>query len=348
MGGLPSETITFDQALRGIWLDADEPLEFDRVRAGMQWLTHWVAASGIRETHKFTEDNRPATAILEGDVLPSRRVRLGDGITVYLAHTVGVEGDRMTRRSLSQSWAFETRSTRALALKTLMTTTAHLQALVSIGTGRLAGFEELTLNHPALTHGPASHPRRYRRSIDYFAQWSFHDAETAPLGSHDMPFTLGDLGGMRAVGRWIKTIGSYGHQLDQMMATRRPPTLVRDRLFNRVAALEGYHKLRITKKKVDLKDRLIECASLTDGSFNELVADVEAWAKIAVRERNNIGHGSEPAAFEASDALFIGDSAYWLFVLCLLREMEAPAAVFDRIVQTPVFGWLKRNLVAVK
>ncbi|MEU4763324.1 hypothetical protein AB0H12_08710 [Actinosynnema sp. NPDC023794] len=34
---------------------------------------------------------------------------------------------------------------------------------------------------------------------------------------------------------------------------------------------------------------------------------------------------------------YVGQAAYWLFVLCLLRGAEAPEACFDRLVQSQRF-----------
>jgi hypothetical protein len=78
--------------------------------------------------------------------------------------------------------------------------------------------------------------------------------------------------------------------------------------------------------------------------FQNLVTDIATWAQVATRERNHIGHGSDPGGFEANHTLLVADGAYWLFVFCLLREMDAPEAVFDRIVETPTFRWLRHNL----
>ena len=38
------------------------------------------------------------------------------------------------------------------------------------------------------------------------------------------------------------------------------------------------------------------------------------------------------------------EAAYWLFVLCLLREMQAPQPAFDHLVRCPRFLWAKERL----
>jgi len=151
-------------------------------------------------------------------------------------------------------------------LGTLMATPAHLQALVSIGIDRPAGYEGLVLNHPDLTQGPPTKPRQYRRPIDYLARWSARDDEVEPPKHHGMPFTLRDLGGLPAIGRWLPVANRYQHQLSQVMATRYGSQLVSDRLLNRVAALEGFHKLRNSTES-KLRPRLIECGALAGAPF---------------------------------------------------------------------------------
>jgi len=149
LGGLPSEAIMFNQVFRGALFEHGEELAFDRVSVSMRWLTHWVAQTSLEETHEWVE-GRQVSFTLRGSGLASRRVRLGGGLTVYVHHSLGLEGNEVTHRGLTQQFVFETRSTSLLPLENLMETPARLQALVSIGTGRTAGYDELVLNHPGL------------------------------------------------------------------------------------------------------------------------------------------------------------------------------------------------------
>jgi len=82
--------------------------------------------------------------------------------------------------------------------------------------------------------------------------------------------------------------------------------------------------------------------SLTSFPYNahSWLIDVPQWAQWppgAQHYRRRLGSGG----FEAAPTLLVADGAYWLFVFCLLREMDAPAAVFDRIGETPTFRWLR-------
>lgn len=224
---------------------------------------------------------------------------------------------------------------------------ARLQALVSMGTARTAGFEDVLVMHPDLREGPPSQPRAFRRPITHRAQWAAWDEKHDRVPhDHEMPFTLPDLGGPQALSSWLRVADRYHHQIDMVMATRYRAALVSDKLMYRVAALEGFHKLRVPGRH-DLAVRLRACAELAGDPFTTLVGDVETWVVAAKRQRNHIGHGSHPGEIEASDVLFLADAAYWLFVLCLLREMAAPAAVYERIAETPEYSWLRRRLVSL-
>jgi hypothetical protein len=40
---------------------------------------------------------------------------------------------------------------------------------------------------------------------------------------------------------------------------------------------------------------------------------------------------------------FTAEAAYWLFVLCMLREIQAPRPVFDHLERCPRFLWAKKK-----
>jgi hypothetical protein len=44
---------------------------------------------------------------------------------------------------------------------------------------------------------------------------------------------------------------------------------------------------------------------------------------------------------------FTAEAAYWLFVLCLLRLMKAPTAVFEHITRCRGFVWAKDALTDI-
>jgi hypothetical protein len=109
----------------------------------------------------------------------------------------------------------------------------------------------------------------------------------------DIAFTLSELGGMDGVAKWLKLAATYRSMLGRVMNTRYERRMfVEDRLLDRVAALEGFHRewKRTGKKKVWLVVRLTELAALAGDPFTELVGDAQAWCERVKQERDNIAH----------------------------------------------------------
>lgn len=341
LGGLPSETIRAQQAFRGVWFDETVPCG-DRLSVSMQWLTHWTNLTGLEELHQFKGTRLQGFDLKMRDQ-PSRRARLGDGYTLYLHHGFGVKGDRILERTLYQEATFEIRSTKMQPLRSLMQTAADLQTLVSMGTGRTAGFTDLSLNHPALREGPPSAPRRYRRPIQYIAEWSAQDRTDKPFDIHDQIFSLQDVGGTPALPRWLAMATKYTEPLTRTMATRYSKMFVHEKLFGTVSALEAFHKIRTSSPRAQLATCLTGCLDLAGQPFRDLVVDTGDWLKQVKVERNLIAHGSLGAA-EAEHTVYLADSAYWLFVLCMLREMEAPTQVFEAIGRSRTYQWTQKRL----
>jgi hypothetical protein len=120
---------------------------------------------------------------------------------------------------------------------------------------------------------------------------------------------------------------------------------VQNRLMDRVAALEGFHRAWKGGRR-SLLTMLRELADLAGLPFQELVGDVGRWCRQAKDERHNVAHHKGRSIHQTSgDILFTAEAAYWLFVLCMLRVMPAPSAVFDHIIRCPRFGWVKEGLL---
>jgi hypothetical protein len=68
------------------------------------------------------------------------------------------------------------------------------------------------------------------------------------------------------------------------------------------------------------------------------------WTNRAKNHRHALGHHLD--RFRANMNLVereLGDQLLWLAELCLLREADAPAAVFERISEDSHFRWVAHN-----
>jgi hypothetical protein len=116
-----------------------------------------------------------------------------------------------------------------------------------------------------------------------------------------------------------------------------------------VASLEALHK-HWSGRSEKLVDALQELAAYAGAPFEQLVGlgKVTTWCQKAKDERHDIAHhlGRQPH-LDMSELFYIGQGAYWLFVMCLLREAQAPQAVFDHLESCDSFRFESRELQGI-
>jgi hypothetical protein len=326
----------------------DEPVTADRVSLELANLTRWAGTAGYAEAIRHGEGEQPRGRwTLWSDPIKPVFVSIPEG-KLQLEQRRDWTGDSITSRTLTQAAWFHVQFNEVLSLPDVIDLASDLQDLVSIGTDRPAGFKHFQLWHPDFSR-EIPDGRRIRQPVDYLAEWNVRpDEQKRPPGMHNMAFTFTELGGIDGVAEWLKVAAKYRSMLGRVMNTRYERRMfVEDRLLDRVAALEGFHRewKRTGKKEVWLVKRLTELAALAGDPFTELVGDAQIWCKRVKKERNNIAHHKgRPAHQNSGEMYFAAEAAYWLFVLCMLRLMNAPAPVFHHIAGCPQFLWTKAGL----
>jgi hypothetical protein len=329
----------------------DEPVTADRVSLALANLTRWVGTAGYADALRH-EDEQPAGRwTLLSDRIQPLSVSIPAG-TLKLEQRRGWTGDGITSQTLTQAAWFHLEFDKLLPLPDVIDVASDLQDLVSIGTDRPAAFEHFRLWHPDLFR-PLPDGRQVRQPVDYLAEWNARpEEERRTPNEHDMAFTFVELGGIDGVAKWLKVAAEYRSMLSQVMNTRYERRMfVQDRLLDRVSALEGFHRAwkRTGRKRIRLVERLVELAALAGDPFVELVGDVQAWCSRVKKERDNIAHHKgRPAHRDSGEIYYSAEAAYWLFVLGLLRVMQAPEALFPHITRCPRFRWAKEGLAALE
>lgn len=344
-GGLARERIHADQVFRGIHIESDSDYAYERINVWMDWLAYWVRdRSGIRENWRIIDDSG-ASPHLEYPALTLEPVAEEDftgpdGITVSLGQTWAVTGDRITERRISQDFYFSVGSAELMTLTDLTEYVSELQDLVSMGTGRTAAFSRVSLIHPDTQVGNRGH-----KPIEYLAQWqALNPGGTRPLASHETCFTLAEMGGTEVVSRWLREAHKHRLALGRVMATRYSKSMyASDRLFNCASALEAYDRDKHGGNQYYV-DRVRRCIATAGDPFSHLVGNTDEWAKELKNARNSVAHHKAQLHGSGSKHLFMSQSAYWLFVLCLLRDSEAPDTVFEKIRRSSQFRSLRTPL----
>lgn len=348
-GGLDSQRIHVYQVFRGVLFEQGEKLEFTTLFVTMDWLAYWVQRGGISEEVTFKEAEasglRPIQHVLTIKPVEDEVFSGLKGTTIKLRQSYGLDGDNITEKRLSQDFLFAIEADGLVPLSDLLSQAGALQDLVSMGTGKVAAFKEVKLRHPDVTQTLGDKTREV--SIDLFAQWQVTNGTTPKnLTSYDMPFSLGQLGGVEKIGDWLSASELHQAAVSRVMATRYGAgSYVGDSFMNCAAALEGYDREKHgSKNKKNYVDRVKRCVAHAGPVFAELVGDTDAWAKAVRDKRNDVAHHKVGVEAASTEQLLLSKSAYWLFVLCLLRDAGAPDVVFDNIRQHSAFAWLQAQL----
>jgi hypothetical protein len=346
-GGLAYESIRVRQVLRGAHFDSGEDLEFVSAVVYLDWLAYWVVASGISESMEMKEVEGAVLEPIEHRLTMKRidsQEFLGlEGAEIRLEQAYGLNGDYVTERRLWQDFYFVVEVPRAVALSDLLYHVGALQNLLSIGTGRTGALKSITLRRPGVSPGADS--AKYDMPIDLFAQWPISNPE-APrrLHSHELPFTLAQLGGVAGISQWLNAVEPHMAAVARILTTRYGPSpYASDSFMNCAAALEGYDKKKFGDGIIYV-NRLKRCIQNAGVEFAGLVGQTDAWAAAVKKMRNDVAHHNAGMMSASTEQLLLGKSAYWLLILCLLRDAGVPNDVFANIAEHDAFGRLRAQL----
>lgn len=346
MGGLATERLRCGHVFTGLGFEANEPAEFDGIAVELKWLSHWLQETSIEETHEFSEKEGPRSITLKASQLPARVLEMDFG-TVTLGHGFGFKGDRIHERTLEQGHFFRIELPVLVAPENLADIASDLQDLVSIGVNLTAEFASVELLHPDSTIDLPS--GSHRKGVEWTARWTARDSSgKTNITDYDMAFTFADFGDVDGIRRWLTVARDHRSALGRVMATRYSTSMyLSDRLLNRAAALEALDRIRTGSKNTVFATRLRRCAALAGEPFTELVGDVNAWVRTFKDDRDDIAHHyGRRSRRHTREQLFLADSAYWLFVMCMMRLAEAPTAAFDRLRNYRGLDWTRRGVAA--
>ena len=212
MAGLEgSERIHANRILRGKLFGQGESLDATGISIGLTYLNSWILETGIKEQWNWREDGQPLDEAtpkfrLEAFEKPDQQVTTDDRRVISLKHGVGIDGNVIDRRSLTQSfhWRIDSSGDRA-DIDDLLDWASDLQDLVSICTQRTAGFEFVRFWRPD-AYREAADGQVLPIGIDMFAEWNVKpDRPPADVQKNDLLFTFEDFGGIDGIRRWMNT-----------------------------------------------------------------------------------------------------------------------------------------------
>lgn len=349
--GQGSEAIRVTRVLRGAFLDEDEALKATGISFGLAHLVSWIGETGISEEWRKDGGRREDVPRfrIEAREKPDRSAVLANGGSVHLKHSVGITGDGMSDRALTQAFHWRVDQPRGVGMDDLLDLASDVQDLVSIATGRIAAFERVRFWHPeVLRETPDG--KRMPEAVDVFVEWNARaEKSTRRLHEHDLLFTFEHLGGIDGVRRWMDAADRHRSGLGRVMGSRYAKGMfVSDRLLNCSAALEAFDRDSTGDKRIRFKTRMLRCAALAGDPFTNLVGDVSRWAQTIRLERDDLAHHfGRHMRSTGSETYYLWQSLYWLFVICILRDSGAPEKVFDHLQRHGRYQWLVPRIQAV-
>jgi hypothetical protein len=345
-----TEKVHVNRFLEGAWFDDPDELRVDRVVIDMRHLTGWVNHSGLEvEWPRADGADEDVFAVVTARTLPPFTTE-HDGVSLRIFQGLGGTGDHVHELGVGQSWSLRLQQPEPEPLDTFLDAASDFQDLVSIAVGKTAQYEKVVLHHPdvPLLSAGGTPIKNLRHDITYYIRWSNRSAACEPVKDHDMYFTFDGLGGIDGVGRWLAVAADHRTELGRVMATRyREGMVLEDRIMNVSAALDSFDKHRRDDDDAHYVDRIKHCIALAGQPFVDLIAqDPADWAKTVKETRHDLAHHRERFRTDGSvgDDL-LAEQLFWLFVLCMLRLMDAPDAVYEVIGKHSQIRWLTERAV---
>ncbi|WP_162799167.1 hypothetical protein [Nocardioides sp. 616] len=353
------EHISPGALLHGAWYTDPSEIEADRAIFDLSHLSSWVNLSGLEiEYPQLSGSHVDPFIVITGTDLPAFSTTHENAI-VELRQLLRQTGDHEHASGVDQSWQLVIKIEPMGELERFTDIAIDIRALVTIGAGKTADITRAVLQHPQLhqhtldgTPVPA-----FRDDITYLNRWAHRGSNDSSIRKHDLYFDLEQLGGADGVRRWLDAASTYRTELRRVMATRYTDAMyLEDRIMNTSAALERFDKVRrpdAPKVFRDGKwhvasfvDRIIACADYAGPTFADLIVeDAPVWAKRVKFVRNQLAHHDDPFRITGEVGEHVlAEQVYWLFVMCLLRECDAPDATFESIARHGQIRWLSEQV----
>lgn len=345
------ESIYVRYVFKGVEFTDDEAIVFDRIECHLADLIYWLNAERIEESHTWPH---PMEMTIKVAARSALRFSVSRQLRGYFQHQIGNRGDRIAERTLYQDYSVQfTVGENCLSLAELLGQVALIQHLVAIAIGRATPIVDVRLHHPELSHMVGR--GRVFNDIDFYGQ--LLDSDTPDSGErpspHQMLFTYQDLAPVDGVTHWMIAATRHQSALNRLMRTRLSGSgFVSDRLLNSTAALEAFdRKLNgdtvVHGKRRTFGDRVRFCLQLAGPDFAGLFDDEAVWLKELTKQRDDVAHRLERDPLGGGlPTLVLADSAYFLFVCCLLTDAGL-TTVRDQMVQHDRLRFFQRQLRSV-
>lgn len=376
-----SRRLVIARALIGAHFGHDEELRFTAIAVETNHLHEWVGRSGLERSMQ-TEGNRLTGAQLNYKLPDTESVEIENG-QLSLGFTYAWSGDDLKRTVLDQGSFLKLDMQEMVDLDgDLMEFVGAVRDLITIGVDSPSETSAIHLWHPDLIDNLDG--QEVQRSINLWFKRGGNAKIKERILQHQMLFSYRQVGGISGIANWLSVYQRYRPVLGALMGSRYVNNMFTENRFqNMVNAAETFHRLRFSNQlrpkreyrafrrslveyvpeehrswlseqlqfgnEPRLKTRLKEMAEYAGTPFAVLVADTEKWCETVKAIRNRLTHRDKDssAVADSTTLYWLSESAFFLVVLCLLKECSFGGEVSEGIINNQRFQWTAERVEEV-
>lgn len=349
--GLASERYKSLLVLEGADCDTLDRANFDEVEVELDLLPTWVGGP------KFSFDHQPRSAKVPERIGVTLVPRLGEiasegGLRVALESRWGQISDDLERVEITQRFVLSIAYPVERDVQDVLEDVGHVQSLITIAMDSPCRLRRVSGYRRDITRkiGTSEYPQPVEMLIrERYGRMP--DQQKNPWGL----IGFEAIGGLLGIVRWIQSARHFRAVIGALLSIRYMPDMfLENRFDNVIGAAEAFHRMSFDNHVQDkaefktqvstivsavpdqyrdwlrsilryaneprLRHRLIQMCEMVSPVMEELVGEVELWAKVVATLRNRLTHPDDTVAFEwePADVLYLGESVYILVASCLL------------------------------
>lgn len=370
--GPHKQTVSALTALVGAHIQGSDDEVFTSALVSVENLRRWASSSVFTKTIGVQDERLDGRGTISVKPTEEPSVVV-DGTTITLAHEHTLphfeDGRGQTIGRMKDTVFTRVRPENPISLDAAKELAKAMQDLVSLATHRACAILWLRLKMPPEDREyPEGYPVHDREVTAYFRGTVKGDADAKAVDHHDVLFNCEHIPFEVIVPQWWKVRQSLQAASNIILGLRYAPArYLETNLMTAVGAAEVLHRglgidrlrmpdedfqaLRATllehtpeehrewlKGKFSngptLRERLLRLASLPDSeAMARLVPDVERWAQVASRARNDLAHEGETPKHTFDHLIAAMKVTTTVVILNLLQELGVPGERQREIVQ---------------
>lgn len=357
-------------AVIGAYVTGADHAAFSAVEISVEELGLWASLPGLKATIGAPDGKPDGSGSISADPPESRAVHV-DGTEFRLTNLRRLPNFDVLRGEtvgrIRDTTYMRIVPSEALSVDDALATTGLIQDLISLATHRAAGVIWVRVE-VAATHPLDGDDHPLRRRADLLYRPTVRGDRTAKAVDHSRAFfTCTSFAFEEVMPRWCEARERLRAATNMVLGLRyAPASFVENNLLTAVGAAEVLHRrLRIDEKPFpaetframrtamlaeapeehrdrlrgmirndpSLRDRLCALAARPDQeAVALLVPDVDRWARMTTRARNDLAHEGMTRHHSVDDLIAVVDVTTAVVILNLLHELGLPAEQQRKIV----------------